>query len=192
MTRTTLPDLQSATTDDERLRQVVCDQEAFARGIAVAEERLGAARAECDWVEVARLLGYLGDAYRVLYRLDEAIRVLDEALSLSRQVGDQRLIIANTVRLGEANRYRDDIATAEPLLRDAVQLARESKHVVYEGFALQHLGKCLMDAGEFSEAVSVLKESLAIRRASGRDDLVSSTERALAVARAKAVSGAGG
>jgi uncharacterized protein HemY len=54
-------------------------------------------------------------------------------------------------------------------------------------FALQHLGKVLFEARDYSGARAALREALARRRAAGAADLVASTELALgAVARALA------
>ena len=50
-------------------------------------------------------------------------------------------------------------------------------------YALQHLGKTLLDAGARREATALLEDTLALRRAGGDAALIASTERALAAAR---------
>ena len=139
----------------------------------------------------ARLLGYLGEADRVLGRYDAAVARHAEALELARSLGDRRLEVASEIRLGEAYRYRGDLATAERLFRDALVACAQSDLAAYADFALQHLGKCRLDQGHVAEAIECFERALALRRATGDPALIASTEQALALARASSATADG-
>ena len=165
----TLPDLEALSTEGARLRWVASDREAVERAAAAAEREL--ARGES-----ARLLGYLGNAHRLLGRHDEAVAAHERAVELAD--GDRALAVALT-RLGESYRCADRYEDAEASLRRALELAPpEVAH-----YALQHLGKTLLDRGAAGEAAEALDRALAERRAAGDPALIASTERALAAVR---------
>jgi len=168
----TLPDLEPLSREDARLRWVAADDAAVADAAARAEERLAAA----EPAERLRLLGYLGNAYRLLRRHDDAVAAHERAAALAE--GPRERAVALT-RLGESLRCADRYGEAEAVLRGAVAAAPpEVRH-----YALQHLGKTLLDAGARREATALLEDTLALRRAGGDAALIASTERALAAAR---------
>jgi tetratricopeptide (TPR) repeat protein len=175
----TLPDLTTLGVLDERLREVAADPAAAERAAAAAESELAEARAEGDLAAARRLLDYLGSVRRLLGQHEEAVRAHQEALELARAAGDRRTVTATLIRLGEACRCADDGAEAEAVLREALVLAPPE----LQDFALQHMGKTLLDQGRADEAVHCLEEALSLRRAAGEPALVASTERALAAAR---------
>jgi tetratricopeptide (TPR) repeat protein len=170
-----LPDLDSLAVWDERLRQVARPADRGAVAAAAARAEALAAAAD-DRETKRRLVAYAGGAYRLLGRGDDAVRCLRAALDLA--AGDARAEVVALVRLGEAERCRDCFAEAEALLRDAVERARRVG--AYEDFALQHLGKCLVDAGTPGEAIPILEQALALRLEAGDPGLVDSSRRALA------------
>jgi tetratricopeptide (TPR) repeat protein len=130
----------------------------------------------------SRLLGYVGNAERLLGRHAEAIDHLRESVQAA-PPGDVRARAVALIRLGEAYRCADRPDEAERCLREALQLSDDARLDIRD-FALQHLGKCLVDAGRHEEATRLLEEALALRRAKGAADLVASTARALEWARA--------
>ena len=65
------------------------------------------------------------------------------------------------------------------MLREAAALARVEAPEL-EDFALQHLGKCLVDAGRAPEGVEQLERALALRLRKGDATLIASTAEALA------------
>lgn len=127
--------------------------------------------------ERCRLHGYLGNAARLLGRDDEAISELERSRELANELGDARRSTVATIRLAEAHRSADRLELAERLLREALGTGE------CRDFALQHLGKTLLDAGRRDEAIETLAAALALRRATGDAALVASTEQALALAR---------
>ncbi len=168
----TLPDLDPLVCFDERLRQVPIDGAALAAALADGRKALAVARP----VERFRLLTYCGNAARVLGRSDEAIELLTDALELAR--GGRR--IGARIRLGEAYRCADRPEAVE-VLEQALAEARAADHQV--DFALQHLGKALLDRGDTERASGYLEEALTLRRSGADTQLIASTERALALAR---------
>jgi tetratricopeptide (TPR) repeat protein len=179
-----LPDLGQLTAFDAALREVPLDQGPLGTAATLASGLIAEARAAGDDQALLRVLGYYGNACRVLGRHDEAIRALAEAVALAESLGDERGAIANSLRLGEARKYRGDAEEAEAIFRAVLERIRGGGHGVaaYEDFALQHLGKCLMDQGD-AEATGYLDQALALRRAKGDASLIDSTERALTLAR---------
>lgn len=181
-----LPDLQTLSTMDLRLRQVATDPDAVGRAIEMARVHLSDARSSGDRRAVIRALGYLGEAYRLAGRFDEADVALTEALLLARSSGDARSIAAGTIRLGELRRCQDRYPEAEALLREAATLADDPAHsgcAAYRDFALQHLGKTVLDAGRPDEAIALLERALTIRTAASAASLIASTEQALSRAK---------
>lgn len=179
-----LVDLDEMSIQDARLRDVPRDPAVVSAAVERAREALVDARGRGDLGEQQHLLGYLGNACRLLGRTDDAIAWLTESLSLARATGDARRGLAAVIRLGEVYRCRNDYGKAEALFREALdrtQAASELESLA--DFALQHLGKCLLDQGESAEAVECLERALALRQAKANPQLIASTERALAHAR---------
>lgn len=187
----TLPDLQALTINDERLCGRAADADAVRAALAEAERALGEARAAGDRRVMARMLGYCAEALRLLGRETEAVSLVDKAARIARELGDARLVRANAIRRGELARSAGALDLAIHLLGDALQDARDDPDRYLVDFALQHLGKALWNAGRAGEAVPLLEEALAIRRAGGKAGLIASTEEALAAARATVARDAG-
>jgi tetratricopeptide (TPR) repeat protein len=169
-----LPDLDDLARWDERLRQVAADRAGVEAAAAAAREQLASA---ADTRERARLHGFLGNAARMLGHDSEAVEELECSLALATELGDPDLAAVATIRLAEAHRCFDRFERAEELLRSALELGPR------RDFALQHLGKTLVDAGRTAEGVALLEEALELRLAAGDAELVSSTRLALDRAR---------
>ena len=180
-----LIDIDEMSMQDERLRDVPRDRAVVAAAVERARVALVDARRRGDLGEQQHLLGYLGNACRLLGRTDDAIAWLTEGLSLARATGDARRSLAAVLRLGEVYRCRNEYGKAEALFREALDRAQSASELEsLADFALQHLGKCLLDQGESTGAVECLERALALRQAKANPQLIASTERALARARA--------
>jgi HTH-type transcriptional regulator, pleiotropic regulator of extracellular virulence genes len=158
-----LPDLTALARMDERLREVATDTAAVESALAEAERQLAGG-------EKAALHTYAGQAARLLGAHDAAIAHLSRALELEPSPQAR-------IRLGEAYRCADRTDDAIAELSTALTDARGT---AYEDFALQHLGKALLDAGRTGDARAALTAALELRRAKGDAALIESTERALA------------
>jgi tetratricopeptide (TPR) repeat protein len=182
-----LPDLTGATAFDENLREIPARPGRIARGVRLARARLDEARAAGDGAQVLRVLGYLADACRVAGQLDDAVAYAGEALDLARAAGNRNAEIANLIRLAEARKYRGEHAAAETLQREALALAGPDDAHPLRDYALQHLGKNLLEQGRHDEAIACLDDALTLRREKGQPSLVDSTEQALTLARKRAI-----
>jgi len=171
-----LPDLGPLVRFDERLREVAVDASAVEAALKEAVSALEAAE-EPD--QRLSLLTYAGNAARILGRADESIALFRQAL----ESADGERGVAARIRLGEAYRCADRPVAAVAELEQALDSARRAGTLV--DFALQHLGKALLDAGEQARAVTLLEEALELRRRRGDAELIESTECALATARGR-------
>ena len=167
-----LPDLSALTRWDERLREVAADPEAIEVAIAAAESQLAQGEPSAE----SRLLGYLGNATRVVGRTEESLDYLRRSLDAA---PDESARIKAMIRIGETHRCRDEHEQGISVLREAAALARVDAPEL-EDFALQHLGKCLVDAGRAPEGVEHLERALALRLRKGDPALIASTAEALA------------
>ena len=176
-----LPDLGVLTTFDDALREAPVDADVLARAVEKASVLLAEACLQGEDATRVRLLGYLGNACRVLGRHDEAVAALAKAVTLARGGGDDRASLVNRLRLGEARKYRGDVTEAEAIFRQALRDAQQNDNLTdYRDFALQHLGKRRLEKGDAVEATLLLEQALELRRRRGDPRLIASTELALA------------
>ncbi|MDB5096206.1 MAG: hypothetical protein JWM80_627 [Cyanobacteria bacterium RYN_339] len=147
---------------------------------AIHEHRndLQLARQEADEVSILAILGPLSEAYRLLAQLDPAVACGEEALALAEKLGNQTALIANGIRLATALQYRNEQDRALPIFQLALERARVRGFMV--DYALQHLGKCLVELGRKDDALESFQEALKLRAAKGDAELVASTEEAIA------------
>jgi HTH-type transcriptional regulator, pleiotropic regulator of extracellular virulence genes len=129
-----------------------------------------------DETEEMRLSGRIGEHYRMLGEYNAALIYLQNAVELVRKLGDSRQEIANLLRLATTLQYADRHAEALPLFRDALVKSRGGS---YEDFALQHMGKCLVELGQIEEARTCFEAALVIRQIKGDTELLASTHEAL-------------
>ncbi|HYI15835.1 MAG TPA: tetratricopeptide repeat protein [Thermomicrobiales bacterium] len=178
-----LPDISEAIAFDENLREIPRWPERIAYAIRRGRKQLQQARDDGNETQILRTLGYLTDACRVFGELDAAVAYGREAVERSLATANRNAEVANLIRLGEAHKYRDEHAIAEPLFRAALDLTTDGDAEVLRDFALQHLGKCLLEMGRYDEAITYLEQALALRQAKKNQPLIDSTEQALALAR---------
>jgi tetratricopeptide (TPR) repeat protein len=184
VTNAELPDLSTLVVLDERLREVAGDRAAVEDALlraAIELERADDNRARM------RLLGYVGNAERALGRPDRALTAFRESHELATALGDRRGVTVALIRLGEAHRCADELGESERLLREALRgIDANASLIELRDFALQHLGKCLVEQGRSADAVPLLEEALERREAKDAAELVASTEAALEWARSEA------
>ncbi len=166
---------------DDNLHQVAKDVSALEAAIIAAQRQLSDLTSDVmDASDAARLESYIGEALRILGRHDEAIAAQRSAIARLDRGGFQRPLLAYSLRLAEAQRVSGNLEPAERGFRDSLSMARSDSELAnYEDFALQHLGKCLLDQGRLGEAAVSLRDALVIRRRNGDAEPVASTEAAL-------------
>lgn len=177
-----MPFLRPPYLDDDRVRE----------RIAQNLDRLLEARDDGDVVERLQLLGRIGNDQRSLGNLTEAEMFLTEAVALARTLGARRHEAANLIRLATARQYGGQHVEAEAMFREAVALTASGDAADYEDFALQHLGKCLVEMGWVEAAIACFDRALVIRWMKADADLIASTEAALHAAAALAAPGDAG
>jgi len=114
---------------------------------------------------------------------------LTEAVTLARTLGDRRREAANLIRLATARQYGGQHAEAEAIFREALALTETGDAADYEDFALQHLGKCLVETGRVAEAMLCFDRALVLRWMKADAELIASTEQALHATSALSVPG---
>lgn len=152
--------------------------------LAALQERLhllGQLEAATPAKERASLLGRIGEDYRQLGMLDEAIAHLERALELAQTAKAPGLQVPLMLRMATALQHRGEHARAEVMFQDALRRTRDHQvqAVELEDFALQHLGKCLVEMGHHAQARDCFEQALALRLAKGEQGLIASTRQAL-------------
>src|SRR3954452_5594413 len=160
------------------------DDDAVRERIAANLDRLLEARDAGDAAARLALLGQIGNDQRNLGNLIEAEMFLTEAVALAATLGDRRREVANRVRLATTCQYGGRHAEAEALFRVALDLTRAGEAADYEDFALQHLGKCLVEMGRVDEAIECFDRALVLRWMRADPKLIASTEATLHAASA--------
>lgn len=162
------------------------DDDVVRERIAQGLDRLLAARDAGDRAERLHLLGQIGNDQRALGNLIEAEMFLAEAVALARALGDTRRGAANLIRLATVRQFGGQHAEAEEMFREAVALTTSGAAADHEDFALQHLGKCLVEMGRVDEAIACFDRALVLRWMKADPELIASTEEALVAAQALA------
>lgn len=125
------------------------------------------------------LLGELGAVARSLEEWDLAERWLKEAVQLSQTLGDTAREAANLIRLGTLYHYREDVHRGMLLFSQALTLSEQPAAASYRDFALQHMGKLLVEQGLYQEAYQCFSQALQLRQRKGDAELIASTQEAL-------------
>lgn len=157
--------------DDDPIRERIAAN--LDRLLEASEEFAG------DRAERLHLLGQIGNDQRALGNLVEAEMFLTEAVALARTLGDKRREAANLIRLATARQYGGGHVEAEAIFREALALTASGDASDYEDFALQHLGKCLVEMGRTDEAITCFDRALVLRWMKADPELIASTEQAL-------------
>lgn len=163
---------------DERLREVPLDVHAFAKAVDAMVDEIAAARSQ-----PARLLAMLTEAaplLRITGRLEEARKTASAAIALAELVEDPRAVLVNQQALAQSmqRERRFDIST--PLFDQLISQARsiplyaDRLHAV-----LFDAGRNLFDQKRYPEAARFFRESQALRRGEGLEELLEASAEAL-------------
>jgi serine/threonine protein kinase/tetratricopeptide (TPR) repeat protein len=115
----------------------------------------------------ARTALHLGQALRIVGRVDEARRCFEEALAVHRVTGDRRsegLVLGN---LGNLLTVEGQVEEASRCFEAALAIHREMGHRRFEGNALGNLGNLHIMVGHVEEARQDYENALAILREVG-------------------------
>jgi tetratricopeptide (TPR) repeat protein len=169
----TLPAVEHLVTLDLAQRMVPVD--AAALRAAVGQLRVVEPADDRELFVLSRRLGF---ALIALGEYADAVDALARAVTVAVRLGDAGAEVAARINLGDAHRYAGRLGPGAEQYVRALSLARA--HVPARvDFALQHLGKHHIDAGEPDLARACLTEALRLRRAKGDAGLIASTSAAL-------------
>jgi tetratricopeptide (TPR) repeat protein len=107
--------------------------------------------------------------YLALSRGDHraARSLLEESLTIQRQLGDQAGIAISLSNLGAAANQQGDHAVARSFLEESLAIRRQLGDRVNLAVSLNDLGGAVIQQGDYATARSFLEESLTIRRQLG-------------------------
>lgn len=124
------------------------------------------------------LAGLIGVYSRMLHDFSTAEQALTTALSLCN--GNNKLKIANSIRLAHLYQWQQQYKLSEALLEEVlIQCQSDYRLESYLDFAYQHLGKCKFDQAKYKEAQYYFNLALKLRQKKGDRSLIDSTQLAL-------------
>ena len=128
------------------------------------------------------LYGTIGNLYRIYGEPKTAIYYLEYTLNMSEKDNEYAREVVSLIRLGEALKYDHNHNDALELFNEALIKCSEHGMDLYEDFALQHKGKCLLELNRIEEAFVCFERALEIREMKAKDTLISSTQQAIDLA----------
>ncbi len=135
----------------------------------------------------ARLMNTIGVVYRNLGQYETAVRLIERAVSLRRQVfGEEHVEVAESLNdLGWLLVFKGDYQRAEPLLRQSLAMRRKllGEDHLEVAESLHNLAGALLVRGAQEEAEAATRQALSIRRRllGERDFLVVETQNSLGI-----------
>jgi tetratricopeptide (TPR) repeat protein len=143
-------------------------------------------------VERARYLGLVGVYAGMIREHETAKSALDDAISIADAHGDARQQATLRIRLADIHALSGCPEEALEILTDLVhRCTRDGELESLVDFVHQHLGKALLETGEIESGVGHLERARDLRLAKGDEELLSSTDQALAVAMKMKLTGYG-
>ena len=162
-------------------RAVPPDREAFFQYVEKCRTALAKVRAEGDGSMA--LIEAAGELGSVLFMQEgseaEAAALLEEALALSRKLGDKATEIDGLLGLATARQYLGERDAALAMFQEGLRLCAETGFREQENFLLHHMGRCLVEMGRTQEAKAAFEKTLALRQAIGNPRFIASTQGAL-------------
>ncbi len=152
---------------DERALAMAADLHRFwwVRRIGEGQRWLAHALRRSTAPTVARARA-LNTAAMLLSHLDPAAAYADEALAISRQVGERAIMAEALYRLASARIEHVGFSSVQPLFEESIALFRELGNPSQLADALVRLGHLVSDV-EDDKAVSVFEEALVLARECG-------------------------
>jgi predicted ATPase/class 3 adenylate cyclase/DNA-binding CsgD family transcriptional regulator len=144
------------------LAYIACQQGEYARGLALCEESLAIYRQLENKIGVADILCRLAEARYVSQSDPELIfSLLEESLSISRNVGDKMELAACLRLSGQLALSHDNATEARSLAEEALALFKETGHRQGISLSLCLLAKVEANEGNYQAARALYEQSLA-------------------------------
>jgi tetratricopeptide (TPR) repeat protein len=148
--------------------------------IEALRHALVGARKGTDVPALIDALGHLAFLLTMMGQEAEAAPLVEEALDLSRQIGDRATEIDGLLQLGTTRQYMGERELAVRLFHEGLARVEETGIRRQENFLQQHLGRCLVELGRIDEARAAFETALALRKAAGSERrFIESTQAAL-------------
>lgn len=145
-----------------------------------AMEQLHRSMGNLENRDAVRAWGMLGNWHRVLGQPEQAIRCHDEAIARALVLEDKGAAFRNRIRRAHARQWAGEIPEALADLETLIDQGDADPALkTWRHYALQHAGKCALDAGRPALAKSYLQRALEMRQAMKDEALLASTEQAL-------------
>ncbi|HEX8337741.1 MAG TPA: tetratricopeptide repeat protein [Pyrinomonadaceae bacterium] len=132
----------------------------FERALAWAERTK-------DRAEQGKVLSEYGELQRNRSQLDHAIRLLNRALDIHHDLGDERMVAATYKSLGEAYWRRCDFDTAPGHYQRAVDIYRVLKDISGEADLRNKIGSVKFNQGHYKQAIQDFKRARRMHRKVG-------------------------
>lgn len=117
-----------------------------------------------DFTERAKILGNVGAFLRMLKRLDEAQKYLEEAIGLLEPVGENGLLLQiQKIRLAHIFQWQKKFDLSNRFFNDLINDANCGKGSEVIDFIWQHAGKNFFDQHRYAESVDAFNKALKIR-----------------------------
>jgi DNA-binding SARP family transcriptional activator len=146
----------------------------WADWVAAHEIGLASARAVGDRLAEAWMLNNLGMAYGV-QRMEESVTYLEQALALSRNLGNGPAEAQAATNIANAYFRLGDYAGARIAAERSIDIERKVGNRFGEGIGLGILGGACRELGEFGAAIEFLQQALAISRELSERDFEAET-----------------
>jgi tetratricopeptide (TPR) repeat protein len=159
------------------------DPLALAKKVERDYAQLAQARTAHDEQGQLELLSRLGSRLTILGKESAAAPLLEQALVLSRRLGEKQVEITTLLNLATAQQYLGQRDLAQGLFQEALDQARASEQRQEEDFILHHRGRCFVEQGKIEEARVCFEQALILRKSKGNQRGIDSTQRTLDVLR---------
>ena len=163
---------------DESLREVPLDPAAFAREVDARVEAIATMKSQ-----PARLLAMLLEAaplLRIAGRLEDSRKTASAAIAIAELTGDDDGAFAGHLALAQVLQREGQFTLATPLYDRLIGQARSMpsrSHRLHD--VLFEAGRNLFDQGLTAQASRCFRESQALRRATGREELLETCAEAI-------------
>ncbi|MDY7012220.1 MAG: hypothetical protein SVX43_01250 [Cyanobacteriota bacterium] len=168
---------------DERLHEIPNNPEQMQQALDYLQYQL----LEPDEVERrvrARLYGLIGVYARILGDFCRAREALMEAIALSKELRDLRLLTLNLLRLAQVYQWQHQYDFSERLIEEAIGYYTNNPSLkAYLDFAYQYAGKCKFEQQQYEQARWYFEQALVIRQRRGNASLLKATQLVLKITR---------
>jgi serine/threonine protein kinase/tetratricopeptide (TPR) repeat protein len=113
------------------------------------------------------MLQAIGISYRMLNKLDAALRNYQDAMEINRRLGLKRNLAANLIEIAQVDNMMGKPDDAMRSYSEALKLQREIGIKKESGDTLIDMGVLLADRGQYDKALQAYKEALQIQRDAG-------------------------